>query len=74
MQQLKRVSGRLGLGTNEMKAANVMLLNADVDECVSNVGVCGGDDYTCVNLPGGYRCECSVGYIYSDVSATCLGS
>ena len=32
---------------------------SDILECANNSSGC---DFTCVELPGGYKCECDVGY------------
>ena len=40
----------------------------DVDECADHP--CG---QTCVNLEGGYRCECEQGYVLREDRITCEG-
>ena len=41
----------------------------DVNECAINNGGCAG---TCVNLIGGYECQCASGYVLSN-NISCTG-
>lgn len=46
--------------------------SADVDECQTGVHRC-GEGQLCHNLPGGYRCDCKMGYQYDSFSRSCIG-
>ena len=41
----------------------------DVNECAINNGGCAG---TCVNLIGGYECQCASGYVLTN-NISCIG-
>ena len=43
----------------------------DVDECSLNPNLC--DNGQCLNYPGGYRCECEMGFAPKDNDRTCVG-
>uniref|UniRef100_A0AAY4CFL6 Growth arrest-specific protein 6 n=1 Tax=Denticeps clupeoides TaxID=299321 RepID=A0AAY4CFL6_9TELE len=45
-------------------------LCVDVDECVSEPGVCG--TAVCSNLEGSYECLCEEGYLYDNQTKSCL--
>lgn len=50
------------------------LLFLDNDECADGTAHCNPATSTCVNDPGGYRCECKPGYQHSPGSRTeCIG-
>lgn len=40
----------------------------DINEC--SVATCA---HTCVNLAGGFRCECDVGYVLDEDGVSCNG-
>ena len=40
----------------------------DIDECLTDE--CG---HTCVNVPGGFHCECEDGYVLERDGVTCTG-
>ena len=42
----------------------------DIDECLLT-SPCG---YACVNVPGGFLCECEVGYMLNADGLTCTGN
>ena len=44
---------------------------ADIDECSINVDLCAHG--RCINYPGGYRCECDMGFTGTDKERTCVG-
>uniref|UniRef100_A0A8U7NV94 Uncharacterized protein n=1 Tax=Corvus moneduloides TaxID=1196302 RepID=A0A8U7NV94_CORMO len=44
-------------------------LPADVDECADNVNLC--ENGQCLNAPGGYRCECEMGFNPTEDSKAC---
>ena len=44
---------------------------ADVDECRENPNIC--QHGRCTNTPGGYRCDCSSGYVPSEDGKICVG-
>ena len=50
-----------------------VLSAADIDECLDN-STCGTTGVTCVNLAGGYRCDCNNGYFRLSSSSPCQGS
>ncbi len=41
----------------------------DVDECLNNQCA-----HSCVNLVGGFRCECDEGYILGEDRMSCVGT
>ena len=45
-------------------------LNADVNECSTNNGGC---DQICVNVDGGFYCECQTGFLLASNQQTCNG-
>ena len=45
---------------------------ADVDECAMNPDLCANGQ--CINFPGGYRCECDMGFAATDHDHTCTGT
>lgn len=47
-----------------------MYLVLDINECSSNNGEC---SVTCVNTPGGYYCECPIGYNVDTSGFGCEG-
>ena len=48
----------------------ILLLYSDNDECSANNGGC---SHTCVNTPGGHRCECPAGYTLDKDAKKCGG-
>lgn len=44
----------------------------DVDECAENVNFC--ENGHCLNAPGGYRCECDMGFVPSVGGRACQGT
>lgn len=42
-----------------------------MDECADNVNLC--ENGQCLNAPGGYRCECEMGFTTTDDSKACRG-
>lgn len=46
-------------------------LNADVEECVDSPEVCGSG--RCVNVPGGYHCNCTGGMVPTPDQRGCIG-
>lgn len=49
-----------------------MFLSADLDECSDNLNLCGNGQ--CLNAPGGYRCECDMGFVPSADGKACEGN
>ena len=47
-----------------------VFLITDVDECTTNSGRC---EYKCINLHGGYRCDCPRGKSLHADGRTCIG-
>lgn len=45
---------------------------ADMDECADNVNLC--ENGQCLNAPGGYRCECEMGFTPTEDSRACQGA
>ena len=43
----------------------------DVDECRENPNIC--QHGRCTNTAGGYRCDCSQGYVPSQDGKVCVG-
>ncbi|KAF2976919.1 hypothetical protein EK904_001396 [Melospiza melodia maxima] len=52
-------------------APSPVSLPADVDECADNVNLC--ENGQCLNAPGGYRCECEMGFNPTEDSKACQG-
>lgn len=48
-----------------------MCSGADSDECADNVNLC--ESGNCLNVPGGYRCECDMGFIPTPDGKACEG-
>lgn len=44
---------------------------SDKDECMENVGLC--DNGQCLNVPGGYHCECDIGFNPTKNQRACWG-
>lgn len=47
------------------------MCTVDVDECSINAELCSHGQ--CINYPGGYRCECDMGFTSTDKERTCVG-
>lgn len=45
---------------------------SDMDECADNVNLC--ENGQCLNAPGGYRCECEMGFTPTEDSKACQGA
>ena len=43
----------------------------DVDECSINPTLC--DNGQCLNYPGGFRCECDMGFAPTENEHACIG-
>lgn len=43
-----------------------------MDECADNVNLC--ENGQCLNAPGGYRCECEMGFTPTEDSRACQGA
>lgn len=43
-----------------------------MDECADNVNLC--ENGQCLNAPGGYRCECEMGFTPTEDSKACQGA
>lgn len=43
----------------------------DIDECMDNLHNCANAD-ECQNIPGGYECDCAVGYTKHPVTSECV--
>lgn len=57
----------------EVKRDNMCsFLIADLDECSENLNLCGNGQ--CLNAPGGYRCECDMGFVPSADGKACEGN
>lgn len=48
-----------------------MCSGTDSDECADNVNLC--ESGNCLNVPGGYRCECDMGFIPTPDGKACEG-
>lgn len=48
-----------------------LLTSADSDECADNGNLC--ENGHCLNLPGGFRCECDMGFITTPNGKACGG-
>lgn len=48
-----------------------LCVTADSDECAENSDLC--DNGNCLNLPGGYRCECDMGFVPTVDGKACDG-
>lgn len=44
----------------------------DLDECSENPNLC--ENGQCLNAPGGYRCECDMGFLPSPDGKACEGN
>lgn len=53
------------------KADHAPFSPPDVDECADNVNLC--ENGQCLNAPGGYRCECEMGFNPTEDSKACQG-
>lgn len=49
----------------------LLSLFLDIDECSENVNLC--ENGQCLNAPGGYRCECDMGFLPSVDGKACEG-
>ena len=45
---------------------------ADIDECSINADLCAHGQ--CLNYPGGYHCECDMGFTSADNERNCVGT
>jgi len=43
----------------------------DIDECSINAELCAHGQ--CINYPGGYRCDCDMGFTGADKERACVG-
>ena len=57
--------GRLNM--SQTVVVVVVLLSPDINECV-NPGIC---SQICINLKGGYKCECHNGYQMDPTTGVC---
>lgn len=48
-----------------------VLTTTDSDECAENSNLC--ESGHCLNLPGGFRCECDMGFIPTPDGKACEG-
>jgi len=48
------------------------MTTTDIDECSINAQLCAHGQ--CINYPGGYRCECDMGFTTTDKERTCVGT
>lgn len=48
-----------------------MITTTDSDECAENGNLC--ESGHCLNLPGGFRCECDMGFIPTPDGKACEG-
>lgn len=48
-----------------------LITSADSDECAENSNLC--ESGHCLNLPGGYRCDCDMGFIATADGKACEG-
>lgn len=60
-----------GLAEGSPHPVWTLSLPADVDECADNVNLC--ENGQCLNAPGGYRCECEMGFNPTEDSKACQG-
>lgn len=49
----------------------LVVTSADSDECADNGNLC--ESGHCLNLPGGYRCECDMGFFPTTDGKACEG-
>ena len=49
----------------------VILLHADINECVQNTSLC---QQLCINTDGGYTCSCRSGYQLIEGTNQCQGT
>lgn len=61
-----------GTGERLTAKAQLVFLSADLDECSDNLNLCGNGQ--CLNAPGGYRCECDMGFVPSADGKACEGN
>uniref|UniRef100_A0A8C2EYV8 Fibrillin 2b n=1 Tax=Cyprinus carpio TaxID=7962 RepID=A0A8C2EYV8_CYPCA len=47
----------------------LLVVCPDMDECADNVNLC--ENGQCLNAPGGYRCECEMGFTPTEDSKAC---
>ena len=59
--------------TSWLRKSNLYFFPAvDLDECSENLNLCGNGQ--CLNAPGGYRCECDMGFVPSVDGKACEGN
>lgn len=51
---------------------NNTLFLTDVNECTEKPDIC-GKEHQCVNMIGGYRCQCAPGYKNGENEKSCVG-
>lgn len=44
---------------------------SDIDECTENAELC--ENGQCLNIPGGYRCDCEMGFTSTPDNRACQG-
>lgn len=49
----------------------LFVISTDTDECTENTNLC--ESGHCLNLPGGFRCECDMGFIPTTDGKACEG-
>ena len=59
------------LVTSVVYFLNAYIYVSDMDECADNVNLC--ENGQCLNAPGGYRCECEMGFTPTEDSKACQG-
>jgi len=68
MLQLKNVSEKTMFTVN----LQFLFVFTDLDECSENLNLC--ENGQCLNAPGGYRCECDMGFLPSPDGKACEGN
>lgn len=61
-----------GMGKLLRESNLCFFLALDLDECSENLNLCGNGQ--CLNAPGGYRCECDMGFVPSADGKACEGN
>lgn len=52
----------------------VFFLNTDINECLEGTDDCDDTNSNCMNVEGGFTCECKLGFVMNQATEECEGN